>query len=275
LTKLKNSLIEKKRVWELDFLRGLALLLMLLDHLMYDFSEMYNIFVNFFDAPDFLWKLMNLGEWWFYESVLRKAGHYVFAFVFLLVTGISYALSKDNGKRCIKLWCMAIILSLATMLIDSFAALGATVYFGVLQCMALGLTLNLFIDKVIKNDYVLLFTGAAIIITGIVIRWYEMPWRSVWYVCDFRSFMEVALGFVRVGGDHFGIFPSLGVVLVGAYLGKTFYREKRSLLPSLDGRWNKAFCFVGQRTGWIYLLHQPVLMALVVVFGLMFGMELF
>ncbi len=268
--------MDGKRVWELDFLRGLALFLMLFDHLMFDFSILESFFTNFYsDAPELLWRFKESGWWWFNESSLRLAGHYTFATVFLLVTGISYSLSKDNGVRCLRLWCMATVLSLATAIIDSIVYMDATIYFGVLQCMALGLTLILLIDKLIKNNYALLVVGAAIVIVGFAIKWYEMPWYSVSYVQDASTFMDVMLGFVRCGGDHFGFFPSVGVVIIGAYLGKILYSNGKSLLPKLDGAWNKVFCFIGKRTAWIYLLHQPTTILIVVGIGIACGLEVF
>lgn len=269
--------MERKRVWELDFIRGLALFLMLLDHLLYDFSTVNTLFTNFYaDAPQLLWDLKEFGEWWFYESKLRLIGHYIFATIFLLVTGISYSLSRNNGNRCIKMWCMALLLSFVTAIIDSIVFMELTIYFGVLNCMALALTVILLLDLLPKSEYAMLFVGVGIIIGGIVIRWYEMPWYSVSYVTNVKEFFEVAVGLVRVGGDHFGILPSLGVVLVGAYMGKKFYLEKKSLLPSLDGSWNKSFCFIGRNTAWVYILHQPVVLLLVTLFGIIFcGMEVF
>lgn len=37
--KEKNNQKIKKRIWEIDFLRGLAIILMVLDHFTYDFAS--------------------------------------------------------------------------------------------------------------------------------------------------------------------------------------------------------------------------------------------
>ena len=45
----------KKRVWEADFLRGVAILLMCFDHFMYDLSIIDGFFTDFYlKAPMFM-----------------------------------------------------------------------------------------------------------------------------------------------------------------------------------------------------------------------------
>jgi uncharacterized membrane protein len=71
-------------------------------------------------------------------------------------------------------------------------------------------------------------------------------------------------GFVYPGfssSDYFPLLPNLGYFLLGAVLGRTIYRHKRSLLPqvSQSNPIVRALCFCGRQSLWIYLLHQPVL----------------
>lgn len=261
----------------MDFLRGVAILLMCFDHFMYDLSIFDYFFVDFYrSAPESLFGLMDFGIWWFWESRLRLAGHYIFATLFLLITGVSCTLTKDNGMRCARLFLVAFILTGATVLIDSVADMGATVIFGVIHCMAVSSLLYMLLDKLFKSNYALLAVGAVFIVWGIAIEWYAidfiwpLPSETGEYIV---TVLQAILGYARVGGDHFGLFPCCGVVLWGAYIGKTLYTQKRSLLPRLDGSWNKGFSYIGQRTAWIYLVHQPLIAGLIVIIGLTCGLE--
>ena len=69
--------------------------------------------------------------------------------------------------------------------------------------------------------------------------------------------------------------PYFLVVLWGAYIGKKFYSDKKSLLPALDGKWNGVLCSVGRHTVWVYLFHQPVVAGIILFFGLINGLEVF
>ena len=42
---------ESNRIWEIDFLRGIAIILMSLFHLLYDLSEFYNYDINYTSGP--------------------------------------------------------------------------------------------------------------------------------------------------------------------------------------------------------------------------------
>lgn len=62
-------------------------------------------------------------------------------------------------------------------------------------------------------------------------------------------------------GDYFPLLPNLGFFLLGAALGKTCYREKRSRLPRVNtsNPCLRLLCFCGRQSLPIYLLHQPIL----------------
>ena len=67
--------------------------------------------------------------------------------------------------------------------------------------------------------------------------------------------------------DYFPFIPWFGVFLLGATLGRTAYTSRKSLLP-----WNLPQSFVnvaGRHSLLIYILHQPVILAVLYVLGLM------
>ena len=75
------------------------------------------------------------------------------------------------------------------------------------------------------------------------------------------------LGYTAPGfqtSDYFPLLPNLGYFLVGAVLGRTVYRKKQTLLPTINPK-NPlilALSFCGRHSLWIYLLHQPILSAI-------------
>ena len=269
---------KKSRVWEVDFLRGLAILLMCFDHLCFDLGFMDGFFVRFDYTNDTLLSLMRFG-YQVYFSKWRNILHYIFATAFLLMTGISCEFTKKSGLRVVQTFLVAIILSLSTALLEKAMGMTLFISFGVIHAIAFSQLFCYLFDKVSKNRYLHLVLGTVIIVAGFAIEWYNAPWVALPPTADWGSeqtisrFLEVMLGFKRAGGDHFGLIPCMGVVLVGAYIGKAFYSERKSLLPRLDGAWNKVFCAVGRHTVWIYLAHQVLIAGIILLIGVCFGLE--
>lgn len=268
----------KKRVWEADFLRGAAIILMCFDHFMYDLSILPGFFTDFYaNAPASMYKLWDDG-YNFYMSAFRDTFHYIFATLFLLISGISSTFSRNDGVRCAKLFIFAAILSTATAFIDSVADMGTLIVFGVIHLLAFASLAYWLIDKLLKKDLWFLLFGAAFLIVGIAIEWYARPWITDMPADPEKSWLtvlEAMVGLKRVGSDHFPLFPCMGVVLWGAYIGKKFYPERKSLLPMLDGAWNRGISAIGRNTLWVYLLHQPVIAGIIMIIGITNGLSVF
>ena len=84
----------------------------------------------------------------------------------------------------------------------------------------------------------------------------------------FGSWWLMPLGLIPPGfssSDYFPLLPYLGWFLLGACLGRLLYGRRQSLLPDFpSGAWPvRALRWCGTHSLWIYLLHQPVLYALV------------
>jgi uncharacterized membrane protein len=68
--------------------------------------------------------------------------------------------------------------------------------------------------------------------------------------------------------DHFPIFPWLGVVLLGVFLGNLLYSEdvRRFQLPDWgDTLPCSSLEFLGRHSLLIYMVHQPLLVGLILV----------
>jgi uncharacterized membrane protein len=68
-----------------------------------------------------------------------------------------------------------------------------------------------------------------------------------------------------ISSDYFPLLPNLGYFLLGGVLGRSLYRKKESLLPRVNARTPvlRFLCWCGQKSLWIYLLHQPVLVGII------------
>lgn len=266
---------KKKRVWELDFLRGVAVIAMCFDHLMCDFVFLESWFSNY-NAVDngFIRGMVRIAGIYL-NSAFRFWAHYLFVFIFLFLVGISCAFSKNNTKRGSQLFFVALIVTAFSFLLRHIGVLEYGIVFGILHCISLCILLAATLDSLTKfnkklNTYAPLVIGFLILAVGIDKKFWLM---SDNYDDQFNAshLIGYIMGTHAYGDDWFGIFPYLGIVLMGLYCGKTIYAKRESYLPRLNGSWNRPFKFVGRHALILYVVHQGVLAGLVALLCVCLG----
>ena len=258
----------KKRIWELDFLRGFSIILMLFDHFMFDLQSMPYWFSNYYQVDNpFVRSLVRFGSsWW--SGDLRPALLSVFIVVFMVVSGISFQFSRNNLKRGLKFLIVALGITAVTMPIQIFTGLQIGIVMGIIHMYALATLATYAIRKIWSNPIFISAIGVGIIVLAISWGWREYQYISEVTLADIP---ELIIGRKAYGADYFGLVPFLGMILLGTVVGETIYASRRSLLPKLDGKWNRFFCWAGQRTLWIFIFHQIIFAIIVVGFGYLFG----
>ncbi|MEN6310657.1 MAG: heparan-alpha-glucosaminide N-acetyltransferase [Acidobacteriota bacterium] len=234
---------DSRRIWEIDFLRGLAIILMVGYHLLFDLGE-------FRGVKSFLGFSTNL------SSAAWTAAQLFFAGTFVVLSGISSTLSRSNVKRGLKLLAVSLLVTAATYVFDPASA----IYFGILQCLAVSILIyGAAFDK--AGPAACAISGALVIVLGAALQsWTKgMTIRFDWLLPfgihspSFSSF------------DYFPVFPWLGIFLAGAALGKSVYASRRSLVPL---RLPETFVnWAGRHSLLIYIVHQPLIMGVLYIMG--------
>lgn len=271
---------KKNRVWELDFLRGVAVICMCFDHLMYDLAYCKGWFSNGKTANAFIDAMSVFAKAYWQTGTVASMGfrfwaHHIFVFLFLFMVGTSCAFSRDNTKRGSLLAIVSLAFTGVTFIIREIGIMQRGIVFGILHCIALSILCASAVDIATKkvkwlNKYLPLILGVVILACAI----YTQSWDTT-KLSDKSFQTEHMLGYIlggnAYGDDWFGLFPNVGAVLIGMYWGKSVYAVRRSLLPALDGKWNKPIRFVGRRALIFYLAHQVLLAAVVAVICLCAG----
>jgi len=277
--------MKQKRIWELDFARGFAIIMMVWDHLMFDLKDLNSYFVNFYEVihPLFNW-LEDFAEL-YWNSTLRFYGHFFFVSVFLLVSGISFTFSKSNLSRSLKMMIVAGLITLVTYFIDRFGGLNAFIVMGIIHMFALTTFLTWFVRFILGKlskffeqrklwfDTELIVFVLGVIIIGIGIQFEFWRIRYVQEI-NWQTLPGIIYGTNAFGADYFGIFPYWGMIMIGTVIGNLFYKNRVTLLPKAKVSNKNVVILAGHYSLWVFVFHQLVLYALIFAIGYMFGFHL-
>ena len=140
--KLNRYTRRKERFWELDFLRGLCVALMILDHFMFCVLAVAPM-VNDILGTSVLDSAYGFAER-FDESAFIESARFIVRCCFFALCGVSCTLSKNNFIRFLPLAMIALFMNGASAVLNVFSEGGFTVYFGVfhmLSCSVLAFAL--------------------------------------------------------------------------------------------------------------------------------------
>jgi len=217
---------EKNRIWEIDFLRGIAIILMSLFHLLYDLSEFYDFAIDYTTG---IVDLIGLTS----------------ALMFITLTGISSALSRNNLKRGLKILFFALVITILTYIYDS----ATYINFGILHLIGISILLYGFFKKL--STPLLILLGVLIIIIG---NLFDNITVKTNFLVPFGL-----TGSYYAALDYYPLFPYFGVFLLGMALKNILYREKRSVF-NFSLPVNNPINTLGQHSLFIYLIHQPLIL---------------
>jgi len=243
--------LSKQRFWEIDFFRGLAIIMMIIFHFFYD--------LNYFGVQRID---LRSGFWWIFGRMI--------ATTFILLVGISLTLSYSRVKkhktgwklfkkyfvRGVKIFGLGLIVTLITWV---FLKKGFII-FGILHFIGISIILAY---PFLKHRFLNFLLGIIFIIVGLYIE--NLIFNSYWFIWTGLKpnyFYTV---------DYFPIFPWFGVILFGLFLGNLLYPNgKRKLkIGNLSNfSFVKLFCFLGRNSLVIYLMHQPILVIFLYIFVL-------
>jgi len=237
----------ESRLWEIDVARGVAILMMIVFHTVFDLS-----FFAIFPVD------VASGFWRYFA--------YATATLFLLIVGISLVISHDRS---------AVTMS-GFPLAKKFVLRGAGIF-------ALGLLVTLATWLYLPEQYVIFgilhLIGVSVMLSPLFFR--LKAWNILagifciligWFVVSRTILPSPPLVLLPLGihapafwsVDYTPLFPWLGVVLMGMGVGALLYAgaTRHFTLKPLSDCFVRPLSFLGRHSLIIYLVHQPVIILL-------------
>ena len=231
----ETSLPAKQRIWELDALRGLCILCMVIIHAFWDLSA----FGGFtFDLPG-----------WF--LFCRQYGH----ILFILLSGLCATLASRSFQRGVYVFGAALVISYVTFFMVNVLNFPSDmlIWFGILHL--LGVCMMLF--PLFKRLPVWALAVLGVGFVALVV-WFE----SFRIPVNFLFPLGLRAQGFYCGGDYFPLLPWLFLFWAGYFLHHLVGRGRlaplrRSVCPPLG--------WMGRHSLVLYLLHQPVILGVLTV----------
>lgn len=237
-----------QRYQEIDVLRGLAVVGMIVFHFFFD--------LDFLGIAE---RSMYAGGWGIFQKAI--------ATTFLLLVGVSLTLSYARaqqkhtlpslfakyGKRAGIVFGFGLLVTLITYLVYP----QQYIVFGILHMIGVSILLAL---AFLSLYWLNLALGIMLIYLGTLVQQQIVQTKALLWL-GFRY-----PGFTTL--DYYPLLPWFGVVLMGLFLGKYLYPQgkQRFKLALPAGGVRNVLTWMGRRSLVIYLVHQPILIGLLFVF---------
>jgi uncharacterized membrane protein len=246
----ERSAAQDGRFWEVDAARGVAIAMMVVYHLAYDLDSFggYGI-----DSTSGFWA--------------RFADATASAFLFLV--GVSLAISYQRASAALRVRNLfgkyllrgVRILAYGMILTVVFLLFGmGVVAFGILHLIGLSI---IFAYPFLKYRLLNLFLGLFLVAVGLYVRVQgfssESPWLLPFGVVQEDLIMP----------DYRPLLPWFGVILLGLFAGNVVYGggNRPALFAEKAPVLAKPLLPLGRNSLFIYLIHQPILVALLAALG--------
>ena len=220
------------RSLQLDFIRGTAIVLMVIFHISFDLNNFHFISIDI------------------YHGLFWKYFRYFILALFIVCVGVALLLSNQyeiNFKKSLKRFTLLLVLATIVSLASYFTFPNTWIYFGVLHFIAFA---SIFALLFLRFVWVNLFLGVSII-TLYSLKIIDMSWlyNSLQSILSLPQYTEDLVSFT----------PWFGILLIGIFVA----HKKLYLFPLKENKLTTAVAYLGKNSLLIYLIHQPIFFGLI------------
>lgn len=236
-----------RRIFFLDEVRALALIGMIVYHTAYDLYAIFGLDFNFYSKG---WNTLQMAV----------------CCTFIIIAGISSRLTKNALKHGLVVLGCGMLMTLGTY----FFMRSQTIWFGVLHFLGSSMIIYYVFRKSIKKAPAFL---CAVISLSAFLCLYGLPTKHIMFgkiTVPSELYFSKYLGFLGFPGtgfrsaDYFPLLPWFFLFLFGCFIG-TWFKERK--IPSfMMNKHSDFLCKIGSNTLAIYIIHQPVIYAVLYSF---------
>ena len=224
----------QNRIWELDFVRGVAIFAMCIIHVFALLPIAGGVEV----------------QWNPFLLFVRRYG----GVIFVMISGICVNFSKKPVKRGLIVFFCGMLLTGTTYFLYSFGFETGKIliWWGTLHFLGFAMIVSPLLKKI--PSWLMPFLAAFIIVLGYVLRGSNVTGSPLLLPLGVRF-----EGFVTF--DWWPILPNIGWFMLGMWLGRLLYPERKSRINIVSEKTPgiNLFCFIGRNSLIIYMVHFPII----------------
>ena len=241
---------KKARLTALDALRGFWIIAMIMYHALWDLVYMFDVNIPWF------------------SSVTAHIIQLSIRWAFILISGFSWHLGSKKLKRSLIVIGASVVISLVTFIFTY----DARIFFGVLSLLGVSMLVAIPLDKVFSKLHPVL---GIVLMSALFMLTYNIP-KGYIGVGNFELFelpsflyansVTACFGFPQRGfysADYVPLLPWVFMFFIGYFLYLFFKRY--NILKALSAFRVKPLEFVGRHSLIIYMVHQPLVYAILLL----------
>ena len=230
------------RFVELDLLRGMAILVMVFLHVLWDLD-----YFGFMPLDRDIYQ---------FQVIIPTLFFILMGICLVITTNKKHGFSNKELRthllsRGLWIFGLGMIITIATLLFMP----DRPIFFGVLHCIGFSIILSIPLLRLKKYNIAI---GFAIIIVGFVMGFY--PVQDANLISLIIGIHPANIGHLTI--DYFPLFPWFGASLIGVGLGNLLYKDGKRQFRFPDiSRYKPIalFSWLGKHSLTIYLIHQPII----------------
>ena len=240
-----------RRFDSLDALRGMAIVWMTVFHLCFDLSHFGYLTQNFYVDPFWTWQRTAIVS------------------LFLFTAGLGQAVAVQQGQSWPRFWMRWALVAGSALLVSAGSYLmypQTFIYFGVLHGMAVMLLIVRLTAR--WGRWLWLLGGLAIAMKFIAAYGHGISVQADFLNQNWFNWLGL-ISRKPITEDYVPVIPWLGVMWWGMAAGQGVLQNRPQWMTRPVGRAGQPLAWLGRWSLSYYLVHQPVLIGLLMLIGLL------
>lgn len=253
---------KRPRVWELDLIRGLIMIVVTYDHIA-RFSYYWGI-IHFQTA---FGKAIGSVAVAYLNSYFCNHGYPYALWLLCFMSGISCMFSHSGISRVIKFWIFTVVFMGGYLGLHFVIPnlLTGYVVFNIVAVLTISVTVWYILEKLNVPDIYRIILGSVIIVAGVVLFYVNRFYNDGIFVKnDFLALLIYNKHGYEVSPNNFEpLIPHLGFFILGGVFGKRFYKDKTTKLKRKEPpKWLNPVMILGKHSLVAYLFLPTVCISL-------------